>query len=209
MKTYTQTSIDDAKHERRCQRTADKKARRSAAEKQRQAEEAAAHRAVQNKRDQWKVASARYYERHPEVKERKRLKAAEKRAVKKLARRRWDPPSVSERRRNEQQLGNFGGMEDLNVDPDLEQHRVYLTHNDILEQYLDSLTDAPTSTGSKSGSGASVSARTDAAESLLVLCAQLGGESNVHHSNITAWSRVAPDYDSRSSALLPIGAAPG
>ncbi|KAJ7369236.1 hypothetical protein DFH08DRAFT_797017 [Mycena albidolilacea] len=60
---------------------------------------------------QWKAASARYYERHPEVKEKKRLQAAEKRygdgrplisllpempvvfsAAKKLARRRWDPP---------------------------------------------------------------------------------------------------------------------
>ncbi|KAJ7844212.1 hypothetical protein B0H14DRAFT_2585280 [Mycena olivaceomarginata] len=48
--------------------------------------------AIQNKRDQWRAASARYYERHPEVKEKKRLKAAEKRAAKKLARRRWDPP---------------------------------------------------------------------------------------------------------------------
>ncbi|KAJ7793031.1 hypothetical protein B0H14DRAFT_2623300 [Mycena olivaceomarginata] len=35
--------------------------------------------AIQNKRDQWKAASARYYERHPEVKEKKRLQAAEKR----------------------------------------------------------------------------------------------------------------------------------
>ncbi|KAF8143734.1 hypothetical protein K438DRAFT_1993536 [Mycena galopus ATCC 62051] len=47
---------------------------------------------IQNKRDQWKAASARYYERHPEVKEKKRIQAAEKRAAKKLARRRWDPP---------------------------------------------------------------------------------------------------------------------
>jgi glycerol-3-phosphate dehydrogenase len=35
--------------------------------------------ALQNKRDQWKAASAHYYERHPEVKEKKRLKAAEQR----------------------------------------------------------------------------------------------------------------------------------
>ncbi|KAJ7789961.1 hypothetical protein B0H14DRAFT_3502242 [Mycena olivaceomarginata] len=48
--------------------------------------------AVQTKRAQWKAASARYYERHPEVKEKKRIKAAEQRAAKKLARRRWDPP---------------------------------------------------------------------------------------------------------------------
>ncbi|KAJ6515212.1 hypothetical protein C8R45DRAFT_919292 [Mycena sanguinolenta] len=48
--------------------------------------------ALQDKRDRWKAASARYYERHPEVKEKKRLKAAELRAANKLARRRWDPP---------------------------------------------------------------------------------------------------------------------
>ncbi|KAJ7216174.1 hypothetical protein B0H12DRAFT_1078943 [Mycena haematopus] len=48
--------------------------------------------ALQSKRDQWKAASARYYQRHPEVKEKKRLKAAERRAAKKLARRKWDPP---------------------------------------------------------------------------------------------------------------------
>ncbi|KAJ7681822.1 hypothetical protein B0H14DRAFT_2655081 [Mycena olivaceomarginata] len=67
--------------------------------------------AIQNKRDQWKAALAWYYERHPEVKEKKHLQAAEKRcrdgrplisllpempvvfsAAKKLARRRWDPP---------------------------------------------------------------------------------------------------------------------
>ncbi|KAJ7683936.1 hypothetical protein B0H14DRAFT_3534865 [Mycena olivaceomarginata] len=176
------------------QRQADKKAQRSAAEKQRRDKEAAARRAVQNKRDQWKAASARYYERHPEVKEKKRLKAAEKRAAKKLARRRWDPPSVAERRRQEQQLGDFGTVEDLNVDPDVEQHRVYLTHDDILEQYLESMTDPPASTVSERCgallyfddsmaigfySGASVSARTDAAESLLALCAQFGGDSNV------------------------------
>ncbi|KAF8156378.1 hypothetical protein K438DRAFT_1942819 [Mycena galopus ATCC 62051] len=32
---------------------------------------------VEHKRDLWKAASARYYERHPEVKEKKRLKMAE------------------------------------------------------------------------------------------------------------------------------------
>ncbi|KAF8191903.1 hypothetical protein K438DRAFT_1762486 [Mycena galopus ATCC 62051] len=47
------------------------------------------------KRAQWKAASARYYERHPEVKEKKRLKAAEQRAAKKLAKRRWDPPKLT------------------------------------------------------------------------------------------------------------------
>ncbi|KAJ6448772.1 hypothetical protein C8R45DRAFT_947788 [Mycena sanguinolenta] len=55
--------------------------------------------ALQNKRDQWKAASARYYERHPEVKEKKRVRAAERRAAKKLARRRWDPPKKTRPRK--------------------------------------------------------------------------------------------------------------
>ncbi|KAJ6461287.1 hypothetical protein C8R47DRAFT_1073318 [Mycena vitilis] len=47
--------------------------------------------AVKTKRSQWKAASARYYEKHPEVREKKRLKMAEQRAAKKAARRRHDP----------------------------------------------------------------------------------------------------------------------
>ncbi|KAJ7769739.1 hypothetical protein B0H14DRAFT_2632703 [Mycena olivaceomarginata] len=74
--------------------------------------------AVQNKRDQWKAASARYYERHPEVKEKKRVKAAEQRwsplfsAAKKLARRRWDP---APKRKSNQPSGD--SREDLDLDP--------------------------------------------------------------------------------------------
>ncbi|KAJ7880127.1 hypothetical protein B0H13DRAFT_1862210 [Mycena leptocephala] len=55
-------------------------------------EERARLLSIQTKREQWKAASARYYEKHPEVKERKRVIMAEKRAAKKLARRRCDPP---------------------------------------------------------------------------------------------------------------------
>ncbi|KAJ7841227.1 hypothetical protein B0H13DRAFT_1910372 [Mycena leptocephala] len=51
-------------------------------------EERARLLSIQTKREQWKAASARYYEKHPEVKERKRVIMAEKRAAKKLARRR-------------------------------------------------------------------------------------------------------------------------
>ncbi|KAJ7871111.1 hypothetical protein B0H13DRAFT_1895896 [Mycena leptocephala] len=47
---------------------------------------------IQTKCEQWKAVSARYYGNHPEVKERKRVIMAEKRAAKKLAKRRWDPP---------------------------------------------------------------------------------------------------------------------
>ncbi|KAJ7734900.1 hypothetical protein B0H14DRAFT_2639302 [Mycena olivaceomarginata] len=44
------------------------------------------------KRDQWKAASARYYERHPEVREKKRFE--DERSTKQ-ARRRWDPPRAA------------------------------------------------------------------------------------------------------------------
>jgi hypothetical protein len=37
--------------------------------------------AVQAQRDKWKAASARYYLKHPEIKEKKRVKMAEKRWV--------------------------------------------------------------------------------------------------------------------------------
>ncbi|KAJ7836848.1 hypothetical protein B0H13DRAFT_1912865 [Mycena leptocephala] len=55
-------------------------------------EERARLLSIQTKCEQWKAASARYYGKHPEVKERKRVVMAEKRAAKKLAKRRWDPP---------------------------------------------------------------------------------------------------------------------
>ncbi|KAJ7698226.1 hypothetical protein B0H14DRAFT_2649553 [Mycena olivaceomarginata] len=80
-------------------------------------------RVVQNKRDQWKAASARYYERHPEVKEKKRLKAAEQRngiqllfsAAKKLARRRWDPAP----KRKSEPLGDSREEPDLDLTADV------------------------------------------------------------------------------------------
>ncbi|KAJ7854072.1 hypothetical protein B0H14DRAFT_3449860 [Mycena olivaceomarginata] len=87
--------------------------------------------ALQNKRDQWKAASARYYEHHPEVKEKKRLKAAEQRAAKKLARRRWDPPrdptriakvgrprSAAARAREREHLGDFSKHPNINLTPE-------------------------------------------------------------------------------------------
>ncbi|KAJ6614215.1 hypothetical protein B0H10DRAFT_1950859 [Mycena sp. CBHHK59/15] len=63
--------------------------------RQQQLERRAQRNVVETKHGQWKAASARYYENHPEVRERKRLKMAEQRAAKKLARRRWDPPKKS------------------------------------------------------------------------------------------------------------------
>jgi hypothetical protein len=44
-------------------------------------EERARLLSIQTKREQWKAVSARYYEKHPEVKERKRVIMAEKRRV--------------------------------------------------------------------------------------------------------------------------------
>ncbi|KAJ7795156.1 hypothetical protein B0H14DRAFT_2621287 [Mycena olivaceomarginata] len=118
--------------------------------------------AIQNKRDQWKAASAWYYERHPEVKEKKRLQAAEKRAAKKLARRQWDPPKKIKvlveddldsgitqrlgpplpprhrRTREEQQLGNFSDTPDIDLIPDVLHARAgTYTHDDILQLWTE------------------------------------------------------------------------
>ncbi|KAJ7813718.1 hypothetical protein B0H14DRAFT_2604629 [Mycena olivaceomarginata] len=73
-------------------------------------------RPSKRKRDKWKAASARYYLKHPEIKEKKRAKMAEKRAARKLARRRWDPPKVARRPDGEGQLGDFSGTPDLDVE---------------------------------------------------------------------------------------------
>ncbi|KAJ7818075.1 hypothetical protein B0H14DRAFT_2601570 [Mycena olivaceomarginata] len=56
-------------------------AERNADRRRRHAVQKAKVEALQNKRDQWKAASARYYERHPELKEKKRVKMAEKRSL--------------------------------------------------------------------------------------------------------------------------------
>ncbi|KAJ7797578.1 hypothetical protein B0H14DRAFT_2618805 [Mycena olivaceomarginata] len=101
------------------------------------AEQQAQLRSLENKRDQWRAASARYYERHPEMKEKKHLKMAEKRAAKKLARRRWDPPPAAERRRLEQKLGDFSEVLDLNLSPDGD--RFLPTHDDVLEMFIESI----------------------------------------------------------------------
>ncbi|KAJ7212392.1 hypothetical protein B0H12DRAFT_1079448 [Mycena haematopus] len=98
--------------------------------------------AIQNKRDQWKAASARYYQRHPEVKEKKRLKAAERRAAKKLARRKWDPPKknactvVVVDDHTERRIGS----ERLPLPPDPRPSRVALTREG---QQLGNFSDFP------------------------------------------------------------------
>ncbi|KAF8210689.1 hypothetical protein K438DRAFT_1958902 [Mycena galopus ATCC 62051] len=70
--------------------------------------------AIKTKRDQWKAASARYYVRHPEIKEKKRLQAAERCAAKKLARRQRDS-SKKERIREENKLGEFPKNPDISL----------------------------------------------------------------------------------------------
>jgi uncharacterized protein involved in exopolysaccharide biosynthesis len=71
--THAITLLNREKQAQIAERNADRR-RRHAAQK-------AKVEALQNKRDQWKAASARYYERHPELKEKKRVKMAEKRCV--------------------------------------------------------------------------------------------------------------------------------
>ncbi|KAJ7891617.1 hypothetical protein B0H14DRAFT_2560676 [Mycena olivaceomarginata] len=74
--------------------------------------------AVQAQRDKWKAASARYYVKQSEIKEKKRAKMAEKRAARKLAWCRWDPPKAARSRKpdGEGQLDNFSGTPDLDLD---------------------------------------------------------------------------------------------
>ncbi|KAJ7626754.1 hypothetical protein B0H17DRAFT_1150905 [Mycena rosella] len=68
--------------------------------------------AAQKKRQRQREASKRYYVNHPEVKTKKQVQAAERRAAKKTAKRRWDPPKRSkpgrrsEQRRSEPDIFN-------------------------------------------------------------------------------------------------------
>ncbi|KAJ7902928.1 hypothetical protein B0H13DRAFT_2335449 [Mycena leptocephala] len=113
--------------------------------------------AIQTKREQWKAASARYYERHPEVKEKKRQKMAEKRAAKKLARRRWDPPKLSKKikpsrivgdahppsaqhqNREQQQLAEFTARPDIDLSPDEHCSLASTPYEDMLDFFGRSL----------------------------------------------------------------------
>ncbi|KAJ7794336.1 hypothetical protein B0H14DRAFT_2621974 [Mycena olivaceomarginata] len=166
------------------------------------AEQQAQLRSLENKRDQWRAASARYYERHPEMKEKKRLKMAEKwcvastrgqtqahtlmlRAAKKLARRRWDPPPAAECRRLEQKLGDFSEVLDLNLSPDGD--RFLPTHDDVLEMFIESIYEPLQHCTTLS--------ETAAAKSLLILHRQtdLSPATKITRGAGDIW----PDYDSR------------
>ncbi|KAJ7821474.1 hypothetical protein B0H14DRAFT_2599232 [Mycena olivaceomarginata] len=114
------------------------------------AEQQAQLRSLENKRDQWRAASARYYERHPEMKEKKRLKMAEKRAAKKTGLAAMGPTPSG---RAQKKLGDFSEVLDLNLSPDgdrfLPTHECVFrwdrvsTNNyvpsDVLEMFIESI----------------------------------------------------------------------
>ncbi|KAF8176395.1 hypothetical protein K438DRAFT_1770593 [Mycena galopus ATCC 62051] len=155
----------------------------------------------QTKRDQWKAASARYYERHPEVKEKKRVKMAEKRAAKKLARRQCDPPTKAEcvayatviKLTRTQQLGKFL-EEDLDLCPDDSGRRAYLSHDNLRETYACMAAMAPplavASTEDAAAALPSI-AEVPAAPPLPIVTPEATEESVSD-----AWSRLAPAYSS-------------
>ncbi|KAJ7336974.1 hypothetical protein DFH08DRAFT_964931 [Mycena albidolilacea] len=139
--------------------------------------------AVQAQRDKWKAASARYYLKHPEIKEKKRAKMAEKRAARKLARRRWDLPKAARKPDGEGQLGDFSGTPDLDLD--LENGGpVRLTHDEALGDFLSI---------SKDGHD---TADTVAAASLLFLRTHRPPQRQPSGASGDAWSGLAPDYPS-------------
>ncbi|KAJ7753026.1 hypothetical protein B0H14DRAFT_3512793 [Mycena olivaceomarginata] len=138
---------------------------------------------VQTKRDQWKAASAHYYERHPEVKEKKRIKAAEQRCAvqrKKLACRHWDPPKrapLSYPVPPAQLTQTLGGYSDGPL-PDV----AIVSHSG----------DDDNSPSHCSGSDPNADAM--AAESLLDLRAQPTSVSGQIKAD--TWASIAPQYDS-------------
>ncbi|KAJ7872505.1 hypothetical protein B0H14DRAFT_2570239 [Mycena olivaceomarginata] len=185
--------------------------------------------ALQSKRDQWKAASARYYERHPEVKEKKRIKAAEQRAAKKLARQRWDPPkdptkivkvgrprSAAARAREREQLGVFPKHSDINLAPE-EPYLRFLTPAFDLSDFEESGRESLDSGAIKprlNSLGASSEPSPQhhpivAIESLLGLEAGEPTQSPLRTGSDRlmvkdAWACVAPQYDSRRVLSMAI-----
>ncbi|KAF8174184.1 hypothetical protein K438DRAFT_1980480 [Mycena galopus ATCC 62051] len=136
------------------------------------------------KRAQWKAASARYYERHPEVKEKKRLKAAELRAAKKLAKRRWDPP-----RQSLVALKEMSGDEPLRPPPDAPTGT---TREDSKAGTVEPVR-SPLHPVRAAGQNVDAHCGLDAAESFSGLQAMCGPP---HADAADKWSRLAPQYDS-------------
>ncbi|KAF8179482.1 hypothetical protein K438DRAFT_1768851 [Mycena galopus ATCC 62051] len=179
----------------------------------------------QTKRDQWKAASARYYERHPEVKEKKRVKMAEKRAAKKLARRQRDPPTQAEcvayttviKLTRTQQLGKFP-KEDLDLCPDDSVQRAYLSHDGSNKSFQSEMLEACLGSCWESSAHGSYAckvavasplpvASTEDAAAALPSIAEVPTTDAVHPlamvtpeaaegSVSCAWSRLAPAYSS-------------
>ncbi|KAJ7808484.1 hypothetical protein B0H14DRAFT_2608912 [Mycena olivaceomarginata] len=78
--------------------------------------------AVQAQRDKWKAASARYYLKHPEIKEKKRVKMAEKKvgqlvtSTASVGSTQSGALIVGRKPDGEGQLGDFSGTPDLDLD---------------------------------------------------------------------------------------------
>ncbi|KAJ7740987.1 hypothetical protein B0H14DRAFT_3515405 [Mycena olivaceomarginata] len=148
------------------------------AERIRQAE------AVQAQRDKWKAASARYYVKHPEIKEKKRAKWRRKgAAARKLARRRWDPPKAARERDGDGQLADFSATPDLDMSPEGAESG-FPTHDEVLQEFL------------ASSNGDHDTADTVAAASLLFLQTHRPQPQAVTGCLAKPWSSLAPDYDS-------------
>ncbi|KAJ6466506.1 hypothetical protein DFH09DRAFT_1097862 [Mycena vulgaris] len=177
-----------------CQQQADAaRRRRHASIQARKEERRAAREALEAKRDQWKAASARYYENHPEVKEKKRLRMAEQRAAKKLARRRWDPPKIPKRLQTWDCNGAPCDVADVLTSVPSEAIQQPM---DCVDAVHDPPSNEPCSDADKEISAA--------VESLLFLRASASttgilpdrGIGDSHEGLMNArWALIAPDYD--------------
>ncbi|KAJ7888670.1 hypothetical protein B0H14DRAFT_3430074 [Mycena olivaceomarginata] len=180
--------------------------------------------AVRRKRKEDKAASAHYYERHPEVKEKKRLKVAEQRAAKKLARHRWDPPkdptriakvgrprSAAAHAREREQLGDFPKHPNINLAPEEPYLRLFppeFTLSDFEAYRPESLHSKPAKSKPNSSGASSSSELSPQRHPIGVVKSLLGlGAGEPTQSPLPtgseqlmvkdAWASVAPQYESR------------
>ncbi|KAJ6603522.1 hypothetical protein DFH09DRAFT_1068671 [Mycena vulgaris] len=145
---------------------------------------------VAHRRNRWKAATARYYESHPEVKEKKRKQMAASRMAKKLAKRRWDPPKKIKK---DEQLGDFPSDLDLNLTPTASHNS--FTHDELLERYLSEIAELVPSR------------EQEAIESLLQLKSQNDDPGTSEDDEAVEplddasenWGLIAPDYESSDS----------
>ncbi|KAJ7821916.1 hypothetical protein B0H14DRAFT_2598830 [Mycena olivaceomarginata] len=159
---------------------------------------------VQLKRNQWKAASARYYERHPEVKEQKRLKMVAARAAKKQARRRWDPPRQVRSRPpapDTMDEDEDFDLDDERPEPSAEE-QLRIARRAKMEEYA-KCKNQPVDHDSSSAD-AHMAPENAAAQSLLSLSRVAVpapvAPQNSHESGIAGtWAALAPDYSSRQT----------